>query len=720
MNAVSKKFFVSTAIDYPSAKPHAGHLYEKICADTIARFHRLKGDDVHFSTGLDCHGQKIADKAQAAGKTPAQFVDSMEPFYRNMCAEYGISFDDFIKTTEERHKIVVKRIFEKVNAKGDIYKGSYEGLYCVDCESFYTQTEAENGSDCPVHRTPLRAMEEESYFFKMSKYQPRLVKLLEETDLLWPKERRNEILQRLKEPLRDLSISRSKLAWGIPFPIDSKHVFFVWMDALVNYLSTVDYPNAKFKKFWPADAHVIGRDIVWHHTVIWWSILLSAGLPLPRVVSHGFVNTESGDKMSKAAGNVIDPAQLVQKFGPDSVRYFFLREIPFGYDGAFSEEALVQRHNNELANELGNLVSRTAALVQKKCGGKVSKQKTAKELDAALHVDAISKSFESFSFNRGLEEIFSFIGAANKYVNDSKPWALEGKDAETVLYNLCDAIRVAAILLSPVLPATYERINAQFGFQNGSLKDAKLGLLQKAVVAPSAAVLFPKLEFKKVEKPLPKARPVSLSVDSDVSKLGLKVAWGIVENVSIKKKHEGLEKLKEKTVSETKLKDRSRQAVIAEYESVYKRLHVANAVNSVRNLDGLVERSGQLPQINTAVDSYNVVSLKYGVVVGCHDLDRVQGNLRFALTIGNERYVPLGERQPKKIAPGEFAVLDSAQIVCRLDEKQCDASKVTERSKNLVFYVQGNAKTSDALLQKAASEIGELVTKYCGGTFRVN
>ncbi|MDO8625422.1 MAG: phenylalanine--tRNA ligase beta subunit-related protein, partial [Candidatus Diapherotrites archaeon] len=286
------------------------------------------------------------------------------------------------------------------------------------------------------------------------------------------------------------------------------------------------------------------------------------------------------------------------------------------------------------------------------------------------------------------------------------------------LYNLADALRIASILLSPVLPVTTEKINAQFGFKAGKLSDCRAGLLEKVVVS-NPSILFPKIEFQKVEKPIPKARPVSIVVEPDVSKLGLKIAYGVIENVSVKKKHEGLEKLKDKTVAQTKLKDKSRQAIISEYENVYKKLKVSNALNSVRNLDALVEKSGQLPQINTAVDCYNIVSLKYGLVVGCHDIDRVQGNLKFVITKGTERYVPLGEREPKIVAKGEFAVLDSAQIVCRLDEKQCDATKVTERSKHLVFYVQGNAKTSDELLKKAATEIGELITKYCGGLFRV-
>jgi len=691
----------------------------------MARWHRLKGEKVHFSTGLDCHGQKIAEKAEAAGKSPQEFVNAMEPLYRKLCSDYNISFDDFIKTTEERHKKVVREIFKRVNEKGDIYKGEYEGLYCVDCESFYTETEAEDGVNCPVHHSPLRLMKEESYFFKMSKYQPKLLELLEKKALLVPVERRKEMLNRLRRPLRDLSVSRSKLKWGIPFPIDSKHIFFVWMDALINYLSTVDYPNKKYNDFWPADAHVIGRDIVWHHTVIWWSILLSAGIELPRVVSHGFINTDAGDKMSKVAGNVIDPHYLSEKFGADSVRYFFLREIPFGFDGQFSEESLVQRHNNELANELGNLASRVSALIEKKCNGSLSKQKTDPTLFKALNLDKISDSYDSFQFNRALEEIFAFIGAGNKFVNDQKPWGLEGKEAEKVLYNLADCLRISAILLEPVVPSTCEKINSQFGFSKGFLKDCKPGLLEKVVVS-NPRILFPKLEFKKQEKPEPKARKISVVVDLQVSDLGLKIVSGVVENVSIKKKHEGLEKLKERTAGETLpaisgsgKEAKTRQLIRKGYFDVYKKLNVKNVTNSVENLDELVMRSGQLPQINTAVDAYNVVSLKYGLVVGCHDIDRVQGDLRFAITSGKERFVPLGERQLKPVKAGEFAVLDASQIVCRLDEKQCDATKVKEATKHLVFYVQGNRETSDELLQKAANEIGELVTKFCGGKFRL-
>ncbi len=490
-----KKFLVSTGIDYPSGRPHAGHLYEKICADVLARWHRSKGEKVHFSTGLDCHGQKIQEKAKKADMQPSAFVESMEPHYRKLCADYNISFDDFIKTTEERHKKVVYQVFQKIYEKGDIYKGEYEGLYCVDCETYYASHEALAGNLCPVHKKELQILKEESYFFRMSKYQQKLIELLEKTELLWPTERRNEILQRLKLPLRDLSISRTTVTWGIPFPIDNKHYFFVWMDALVNYLSTIDYPNQEYKTFWPADAHVIGRDIVWHHTTIWWSLLLSAGIELPRVVSHGFVNTETGDKMSKSAGSIIDPEELHKKFGTDAVRYFFMREIPFGFDGEFSESALIERNNNELANGLGNLLNRSLTLAEKKLGGKITKQKTDSELEKQLDLKKIEKLMDSFLFHQALTEIFSFVAACNKYVNDQKPWEQDESKAAVTLYNVVDALRVLAILLEPFIPETSEKINKQLGLKKANLAEARLGLLKETVVR-KGEILFSKIELK--------------------------------------------------------------------------------------------------------------------------------------------------------------------------------------------------------------------------------
>lgn len=489
-----KKFYITTAIDYPSGLPHAGHLYEKICADSIARWHRLIGDNVYFSTGLDCHGQKIEQKAKQHKLSPKEFVDSMEPHYRKLCQDYFISFDDFIKTTEERHKKVVLKIFKKINEKGDIYKGEFEGQYCVDCETFYTPYELSGKTLCPVHNKPLQLLKEESYFFKMSKYQKKLIELLNKPDLLIPQERRHEMLNRLQEPLRDLSISRASVKWGIEFPLDKKHVFFVWLDALVNYLSTIDYPSKKFDDFWPADAHVIGRDIVWHHTIIWWSLLMSAGLPIPRVLSHGFVNTETGDKMSKAAGNVISPDYLHEKFGADPVRYFFLREIIFGYDGKFSEEALIERNNNELADELGNLLNRVLVLIEKNCDGKIPKATIDTDLAIKLNLKKIQTNMERFETHLALAEIMNFVKSCNAYINEKEPWKLTGARQQKVLYSVADSLRLSGILLSPFIPNASKKMLEQLGVDSIGKNDLQFNKLKTGARINRGEVLFKKID----------------------------------------------------------------------------------------------------------------------------------------------------------------------------------------------------------------------------------
>ncbi|MEK6879232.1 MAG: methionine--tRNA ligase, partial [Nanoarchaeota archaeon] len=355
-------FQISTAIDYPSGRFHLGHAYEKICTDVLARWNRLKGFNVHFSTGTDCHGLKIQRAAEKAGKTSEEFVREISAGFKELSKALNISYDDFIMTIEKRHKKVVTDILERLEKNGDVYKGTYEGLYCVDCETYYTEKDSINGF-CPIHKTKLEKLKEKSYFFKLSKYQEQIIKVIKEKDLIWPEKKKNEILSRLKESLNDLSISREKVKWGIPLPFDNNMTVFVWVDALINYLTTVDYPNKKFKDFWPA-FHVIGSDIVWHHTAIWFSILSSLKIELPKVIVHGFINLE-GEKLSKARGIVIDPIDLINKYSPDSLRYFLLRKIPFGNDGNFSEEVLRDAHNNELADKLGNLVSRVAGLIEK-------------------------------------------------------------------------------------------------------------------------------------------------------------------------------------------------------------------------------------------------------------------------------------------------------------------------------------------------------------------
>jgi methionyl-tRNA synthetase len=472
---LNKKFQISTAIDYPSARFHLGHAYEKVCADAIARWKRLQGFDVHFSTGTDCHGLKIQRAAQKAGKSPKQFANEISDGFRELSKVLNISYDDFIMTTEDRHKRVVIGILKMLEKNGDIYKGTYEGLYCVDCETYYTEKELVDGK-CPVHEKEVETLKEESYFFRMGKYQDRIVKeITDNPDLIWPDFKRREVLNRLKEPLKDLSISRLNVKWGIPLPFDKRMVVFVWVEALINYLSTVDYPNKKFRELWPA-LHVIGSDIVWHHTAIWYSILSSLGIRLPKLVVHGFINIE-GKKLSKARGIAIDPIELSEKYSSDALRYYLIRHIPFGEDGDFSEDALKARINGELLADLGNLASRVLTLAGRYKGRLAGKD----QLSSHLRLKRVEKHMEDFELHKALEEIWSFIRACNKYINDKEPWRLEGKELGEVLYNLLEALRVISILLEPFLPETAGKLGKQLEVKPGKIKDC---VFRKAAVRP--------------------------------------------------------------------------------------------------------------------------------------------------------------------------------------------------------------------------------------------
>jgi len=442
---MSKKFYITTPIYYPNDVPHLGHAYTTIVADVLVRYYRKKNYDVFFLTGTDEHGKKIQEIAESRGKTPKKFVDDLIPEFKEAWKKLNIEYSRFIRTTDKDHEKVVKDVLQKVFDKGDIYLGNYEGLYCVGCEAYYTEKDLVDGC-CPIHKKKVEKLKEESYFFKLSKYQKELLKLYKK-GFIFPSEKTKEIENRVKEGLNDLSISRTSFDWGIKLPFDKKHITYVWFDALLNYYSGS-------KSHWPANVHILGKDIFWFHAVYWPAMLMSAGIELPKKLAvHGFW-TVNGEKMGKSVGNAINVDKLISIAGVDSARYFLMRSIPFGEDGDFSEKVLIDRHNNELADKLGNLVSRVASLIEK-YGTKKSKGDLVKKLDEKL----INKLIESYEFDKALNEIFGFVDKCNEYVQSNKPW--ESKDS-SVLGELRDVILKIADLLEPFIPESAEKIKLQF------------------------------------------------------------------------------------------------------------------------------------------------------------------------------------------------------------------------------------------------------------------
>jgi methionyl-tRNA synthetase len=473
---MTKKFYITTAIDYVNARPHVGHAFEKVLADALARWNRLNGKDVFFLTGVDENAQKNVQAAENAGMPVKQFVDKNTALFIDLCKKLDISYDDFIRTSDPGHKKIVGEIIGKIRKKGDIYKAEYEGLYCTGCESFITEKDLVDGK-CPEHNREPEHRKEDAYFFRLSKYKDKLLKLIPK--YVVPREKANEVIARLEEGLQDLCISRKGVKWGVDFPDDKNFKVYVWVDALINYISGA-------KGNWPADMHVIGKGINWFHSVIWPALLLSAGYKLPKtLLVHGYL-TLKGGKMSKSIGNVIDPLELLGEYSSDSVRYSLLKCPVFG-DSDYSEEILVSRHNNELADKLGNLVSRVSALAEK-----YGIEKTENRLLKKLDIKNIGKLFSNFELDKVLNEIFSFIDLCNEYVQSKKPWETHDRK---VLYELCDSIKAIAILLSPFIPETSEKIAKTFGFgirlENIS-KSLKISRIKKS------EILFEKIPSKTI------------------------------------------------------------------------------------------------------------------------------------------------------------------------------------------------------------------------------
>ena len=480
---MKEKFYLTTPIYYPSANFHIGHCYTTIIADAIARYKRLNGYDVFFLTGTDEHGQKIEKKAIEAGVSPKEYVDKIVENAKDLWKSLDISYDKFIRTTDSEHVACVQKIFEKLYQQGDIYKGEYKGLYCTPCESFWTETQLKDGK-CPDCGRDVHEVKEEAYFFRLSKYQDRLVNYIEtHPEFIQPVSRKNEMINNFIKPgLEDLCVSRTSFKWGIPVTFDNKHIVYVWIDALSNYISALGYlseDDSLFKKYWPANLHIVGKEIVRFHTIIWPIMLMALGLELPKkVFGHGWLIIDGG-KISKSLGNYQDPREYIAMYGIDAVRYFVLREVPFGNDGNFSVDAMVTRANADLANVLGNLVNRTIGMINKYFDGVVTNTRCSEELDAdlikiALSLkDKVNEDMDKLEVSSALEHIFDLFRACNKYIDETMPWILAKEDDKkdrlaTVLYNLVESIRIGTVLLSPFVPSASERIFKQL---NTDMKD---------------------------------------------------------------------------------------------------------------------------------------------------------------------------------------------------------------------------------------------------------
>jgi len=720
-----KKFYVTTAIPYVNAAPHIGHALEFVETDVIARFHRLLGEKVRFLTGTDDNALKNVQAAEEKGIKVEELVKKNADIFENVVRRLNCSIDDFIRTTEKRH-IEGAQAFWLACKKEDIYKKSYQGLYCVGCETFYLEKDLVEGK-CPEHKKKPEVVKEENYFFRLSVYQDWLLKLIESDELkIVPEFRKNEVVSFIKGGLEDFSISRSvkrAKGWGIPVPEDPEQIIYVWFDALTNYITALNWQNNDplFGQFWPADVQVIGKGITRFHAIYWPAMLKSAGLPPPKeIFVHGYVTAE-GEKISKSLGIVIDPLEYIEKYGVDAVRYYLLKEIPSYNDGDFSQSRFVEVYNSELANNLGNLVSRVCKL-----GDKLQITNYELRID-----EEFKKLINQCSFDLTVKWVFEkWIDPTNVRLNETTPWKLEATDPKRIeiLTECVSNLRQAAYHLLPFIPETAQKILDCFA---GEIKPLPKALFPRIETNPSPADGLKTPLGSAVSPPttagkLDRGDGTNILssdrrywVDEKATKVGVKFQVAEIYGVTVKKKNPELEKDKKAIAELVRKTDYSRNPILLGYEKLYVTAGVKNAVASPTSLLQLVKEKGVLPTINTVVDAYNVKSLKTKLVVSAHDLDKLKGDVRIETTTGKEVFYPLGSTTGETLPVNEWAAVDDVHTLCRLNCKQSELSKVTQSTKNLLIYVQGSEATSDEYLHQSLVAICENVVKYNGGKYVV-
>jgi methionyl-tRNA synthetase len=727
--------YITTPIYYPNDIPHIGTAYPTIAADIFARWSRLRGQETFFLTGTDEHGKKIENAARKRGVSPQELVDELSEEFKETFGKLNISHDRFIRTTDEDHVRVVQYTLGRVHERGDIYKGTYEGLYCVECEAYYTPNDLRDGR-CPVHLKPAEVLKEDCYYFRLSKYREWLLGHYERNpDFIMPESRRREVISFVEGGLEDLCISRSTFKWGIPVPFHKGHITYVWFDALINYVTGVgllDDPE-RFERFWPAATHIIGKDILRFHAVIWPAMLESAGLRPPRrIFAHGFWMV-NGRKFSKSLGNAILPGYLIERYGLDPLRYYMFRETPFGADGDFSEANLVGRNNSELAQGLGNLVQRTAAMIVKYRDGTIPAPATTGEPEATLAGEAaiasraVAESIEALAFKEALDATWEFIGRLNAYINAREPWALarrrEDATLDTVLAHLAEGLRFLSVLVAPFMPDSGRSIAGRVGLDEAPPAST---LTWGASLAGNRVEQGPPL-FKMLEPPVEEApAPVAHAADPAVLAVGVSYCVAQINGLKVKREAAQLEQRKREVEAQIRARGRRWAADIPEargYQEIYERLGKARGEipSPVDSLSEYVFNSGlgRLPQINVVVDLYNLYSLTHFLSIGAHDREKIRGTIRLEFAREAIPYYPLGSPSESYIQSGEYYWHDDEHVLCRLDVKQGEATKVDELTRHVVLIVLGNAAIPQQTVRRLTEQLCEEIVCFCGGEFTI-